>query len=41
MNRKTILKNATLTGIGLHTGKNCTIILKPSEQGYIFCSYRY
>ena len=35
MNRFTIAKETTLSGIGLHTGKNSTITLKPSEQGYI------
>lgn len=35
MNRFTLAQEATLSGIGLHTGKNSTITLKPSEQGYI------
>ncbi|MDR0953231.1 MAG: UDP-3-O-acyl-N-acetylglucosamine deacetylase [Elusimicrobiota bacterium] len=35
MNRKTINKEITLEGIGLHTGAKSAITFKPTEQGYI------
>lgn len=35
MNRHTILQEISIKGVGLHTGKMCTAVLKPSQQGYI------
>ena len=35
MKRKTIKTLQTLTGVGIHTGENCSITFKPSDQGYI------
>jgi UDP-3-O-[3-hydroxymyristoyl] N-acetylglucosamine deacetylase len=35
MNRKTLSKETVLKGIGLHTGAPCSMIFKPSQQGYI------
>ncbi|MDR0646406.1 MAG: UDP-3-O-acyl-N-acetylglucosamine deacetylase [Elusimicrobiota bacterium] len=35
MRRKTLRQTTVLKGIGLHTGMPCSMILKPSEQGYI------
>lgn len=33
MKRKTIKSQVSLSGIGLHTGQNCTLTLKPAESG--------
>jgi len=35
MERKTLQNTAKLTGVGLHTGMPCSMVFKPSEQGYI------
>lgn len=35
MNRQTLKKSATLTGVGIHTGEKCSMTFKPSDQGYI------
>ena len=35
MNRKTLAQSAVLNGIGLHTGAPCSMVFKPSAQGYI------
>lgn len=35
MKRKTIKNIQTLNGVGIHTGQNCSITFKPTNQGYI------
>ena len=35
MHRKTLVNETVLKGIGLHTGAPCSMMFKPSEQGYI------
>ena len=35
MNRKTLAQSTVLKGIGLHTGEPCSMVFKPSAQGYI------
>lgn len=35
MNRKTISKEITLKGIGLHTGEPCSMTFKPAQDGFI------
>ena len=35
MYRKTLAQNAALKGIGLHTGAPCSMVFKPSAQGFI------
>ncbi len=36
MKRKTILKDISVSGVGLHTGKKVTLTFKPSEKGIRF-----
>lgn len=38
--QKTILKDVTLTGVGLHTGKNVTLTFKPAAANTGLCFKR-
>lgn len=40
--QKTIKQEVTLSGIGLHTGKQVTLTIKPAKEntGFVFCKNR-
>ncbi|NJB83996.1 bifunctional UDP-3-O-[3-hydroxymyristoyl] N-acetylglucosamine deacetylase/3-hydroxyacyl-ACP dehydratase [Wenyingzhuangia aestuarii] len=40
LKQKTIQKEVTLTGIGLHTGKNVTMVFKPAPENYGYAFVR-
>ncbi|MGY5351401.1 bifunctional UDP-3-O-[3-hydroxymyristoyl] N-acetylglucosamine deacetylase/3-hydroxyacyl-ACP dehydratase [Wenyingzhuangia sp. IMCC45533] len=40
LKQKTIQKEVTLTGVGLHTGKNVTMVFKPAPENYGYAFVR-